>query len=87
MVLRIKKDVDLKELERFGFENQSSYNRGELWIRPIDESDLTGIAVNFEKKISFMFPYSREEFPPIENYINDLIKADLVEKVERRDKK
>lgn len=81
-MLKIKDNVDLKELERHGFENQGNYNRGELWTRPIDESDLTGIAVNFEKKINFIFPYSRETFPPIEKYIDDLIKADLVEKVE-----
>lgn len=79
---KLKDSVDIKELEKFGFKNQGNYNRGELWTRPIDDSDLTGIAINFEKKISFMFPYQREEFPPIENYINDLIKADLLEKVD-----
>ncbi|MCI8670936.1 MAG: hypothetical protein HFI36_02720 [Bacilli bacterium] len=80
--LKIKDNVDLKELEKFGFKNESNYNRGELYTRPINESDLTGIAINFERKISFMFPYSREEFPPIENYINDLIKVDIVEVVD-----
>ena len=81
-MLKIKDNVDLKELEKYGFKNESNYNRGELYTRLINDNELKGIAINFERKITFMFPYSKKTFPRIEKYINDLIQAGLVEKVE-----
>lgn len=81
-MLKIKDNADLKELEKYGFEYKGNYNRGDFYVRAIDDEDLKGITVNFEGKITFMSPYSREKFPPIEPYIQDLIQAGLVEKID-----
>lgn len=73
-MLKIKDDVDLKELEKFEYEDfgncyKKYYNGAEIFI-------------NKEKrKITRLHPFSlREEV----NYdeVHDLIQADLVEKVE-----
>jgi len=89
-MLKIKDEVDLKELEKFGFEYYGNYNRGDCWRRENiifkknGKDFINGITIseNFNKEISYLYPYAVFEYPPIENYIIDLIKADLVEKVE-----
>ena len=72
-MLRIKKDVDLKELERFGFKK---YRHG-YYKKDLDEIE---IFVDIEQRIierAYLF-----HFTPINNdEIQDLIQAGLVEKV------
>lgn len=83
-MLKIKDSVDLKELEKFGFKYRGNYNRGDCWERE-DNNPGDGIIIQGEwanYKISYLHPYKKIEYPPIQNYIQDLIKADMVEKVE-----
>lgn len=82
-MLKIKDNVDLKELKKYGYKNKGNYNRGDYWAKEISElKEIGGISVNFERNISFQFPYMHIEYPDIEDYIQDLIKTDLVEKVD-----
>ena len=76
-MLKIKDDVDLKELEKFGFEDLG------VCYKYYGNSDILGfISINKgTREIKRIHPYSlREEANEDEVY--DLIKADLVEKVE-----
>lgn len=79
---KIKDDVDLKELEKFGYKNRGNYSRGDCYEKNISElGAFGGIMINFERKINFQFPFMSMKYPDIEDYIQDLIKSDLVEKV------
>ena len=79
-MLRIKKEIDLKELEKFGFikyksiivENRESKYSATLWVN-IESKEISAdypVYYNFEDEESYL------------NTLYDLIKADLVEKVE-----
>ena len=84
-MLKIRNDIDLKELEKYGFEYHGNYNRGDNWIRKVDDEVIRGIMIIGDwdnRKICFEFPYMNIKYPPLENYIQDLIKDGLVEKVE-----
>lgn len=77
-MLKIKDSVDLKELEKFGFENS---NKAYLLIRGgeilcVDKQDRS-IFIQCEN----MWNIAEDSF----GLIYDLIKADLVEKVENED--
>lgn len=74
-MLKIKDDIDLKELEKFGLEDYK-YRYG----RDIDEQWLIIIDKKTRqiKNWNYLYgSYKRE----IERYITDLIQAGLVEKV------
>lgn len=82
-MLKIKDDVDLKELEKFGF-----YKSGGVYQKNLEFYDLTdwitGIDMGIyividDKKIRF-FAHDEKETTKLD-VIYDLIKADLVEKV------
>ena len=84
-MLKIKDDVDLKELEKFGFKYTGNYNRGDCWEREmyitVNGVRLDGIIVTFSREISFLAPYRTDiKYPDIEIFIRDLIQAGLVEK-------
>lgn len=80
MALRIKDSVDLKELEKFGFEEHYTtytrdYNNGYLTM--VDKE--TGEILKVDYGCSFL----RNKYYKNSTYkIDDLIKADLVVKVE-----
>ena len=83
-MLKIKDNVNLKQLENFGFEYKGNYNRGDVWVRKIDDKLIRGISIKGDwdnRIIEFEFPYMDIEYPNLEYYIQDLIEAGLVEKV------
>ena len=49
MLLKIRDDVDLKELEKFGYKYTGNYNRGDQWEKEIniivDGKNLGGILI------------------------------------------
>ena len=55
-MLKIKDNVDLKELEKFGFEYYGNYNRGDCWRRENiifkknGKDFINGITINLIKK-------------------------------------
>lgn len=77
--LKIKDSVDLKELEKFGFEKVSIF---EAYIYQ-NEFSLNRIEIRESKgrKIS-LFKEPIESADKLLNIIYDLIKADIVEKVD-----
>lgn len=87
-MLKIKDDVDLKELEKFDYELQEDW-----WNRPtkIDGSEGEYIynkhvapytSIEIEIKTRKITEQQEDRFRNVEEkYIDDLIKADLVEKV------
>lgn len=84
-MLKIKDDVDLKELEKFGYKYTGNYNRGDQWKKEInivvDGKNLGGILIQECRNIDFKFPYIQNiVYPDIEPYIQDLILLGLVEK-------
>ena len=85
-MLKIRDNVDLKELEKYGFEFDTSSG---FYERKIDNKWYNIICVDKDREIFEMTAeigywdttFSDEEWFDIKN-IDDLIKADLVEKVE-----
>ena len=84
-MLKIKDDVDLKELEKFGFE----YDGDNDWYfyygftGTNDQSEIRHYVYISNRIISTGFDVYVDPFQ-IHNKIYDLIKADLVEKVEEK---
>lgn len=93
-MLKIKDNVDLKELEKFGFENTLN----DIWIKYTNNSDekyRTGVLINpTNKEIQNQIVHYTDNNEELENikddYIDltseldtlyDLIQANLVEKV------
>ena len=77
MALRIKKDIDLKELEKFGFRKHYRYNgykNNIYWI--LEKDKIIRISMNEETENMLLKDNA------IGSCIYDLIKADMVEKVE-----
>ena len=74
-MLKIKDGIDLKELEKFDFEkiDENWYQIGSGW-----EAHIT---VRTDRKINFGGEWWDEDFD-LMDLIYDLIKADMVEKVE-----
>lgn len=88
-MLKIKDNVDLKELEKFGYEvyedwwNRGYYEKGDIkgkyiYYKPVDLYKSIEIEIDTRKIFESYDDMYREVE---EKYINDLIKADLVEKV------
>ena len=88
-MLKIKDNVDLKELEKFGYKYTGNYNRGDQWEKEIniivDGKNLGGILIQEWRTIDFKFPYIQNIiYPDIEPYIQDLISANLVKRSRNR---
>lgn len=85
-MLKIKDNVDLKELKKFGFERADTVD-----IYSRDISDLIRIVILSNKTILLndifneFYGKTKEEQALIKEYIEDLIKADLVEKIDNND--
>lgn len=80
-MLKIKDNVDLKELEKFGFELDQSLDNGEYYWR----NACLYIDNRIIKQMDMYNPFSEVDYEFDIYYVNilyDLIKADLVEKVE-----
>lgn len=85
-MLKIKDGIKLRELQKFGYKYVGNYNRGDQWLKSIDiivdGKNLGGILIQEWGEISYRFPYIKDiKYPDIELYIQDLIKANMVEKV------
>ena len=83
---KLKSDVKLNVLAKFGYKYVGNYNRGDKWLKEIniivDDKSLGGIEVQEWGEISFQFPYIKNiKYPDIEPYIQDLIQAKLVEEI------
>lgn len=77
-MLKIKDDVDLKELEKYGF----SYSSGEDWHRYFDNISLS---LGDEREITIDLndeDYCETEIVEMINLLYDLIKDGLVEKID-----
>ena len=83
-MLKIKDNVDLKELKKFGFELRHYHWANNIYERPLMYPDYSkqSLYVDFnnreidEEEVNFSVIDAKEE------HIQDLIKADLVEKVD-----
>ena len=83
MVLRIKQDIDLKELEKFGFEKKRKYYRFENIAVEIDTKFFVIQAINLDQYGGFKTINGKNSsMIHINSKIFDLIEAGLVEKVE-----
>jgi uncharacterized protein YdaL len=82
-MLKIKDNVDLKELEKFGFEKMRYVNslikRVEHNIQEIYITDEVDYFIDIDTK-EIQIRTSECDLP-LDNTIYDLIKADLVEKI------
>ena len=94
-MLKIKDDVDLKELEKFGFKPKYDEDTGEICAyQKKCEKDVGGLLISITETTSLIRIYKAFKKEGTEWRINryndyfdidtlyDLIKADLVEKVE-----
>jgi hypothetical protein len=81
-MLKIKNDVDLKELEKFGFEFYEEYNEWFYYgfTKPSDTSEIRINIRNDNRNIHPSFDFNVNP-DSIYDKIYDLIKADLVEKI------
>lgn len=88
MALRIKSDVDLKELEKYGFVDDKIYGRKvkvkkmmtkEKWNAEIVEIDLITGQLQIFVDDEYYETYTNSDTL---DFIYDLIKADLIEKVD-----
>lgn len=91
MALRIKDNIDLKELEKFGFERVDSYTFY-FWKLLVGGNAVVGVykksGIGCDRRIFLdYYPISvtneqySEAFKEYENILFDLIQAGLVEKV------
>lgn len=91
-MLRIKKDVDLKELEKYGFElvKQSGtyygFELSDFYKLEIKDEDLDEIedkiTFNAHRRKLFVDCLFKEVSDKTLDILYDLIKSDLIEKVE-----
>jgi hypothetical protein len=80
-MLKIKDDLDLKELERFGFRYIICYNGEELLFKSkYKEKDVIEVKVDIKTRIIELAPF-HDLFNTQEDTLYDLISAGLVEKV------
>ena len=95
-MLKIRDDVDLKELEKFGFVRDNKYISPKYIIRQINEDEFIQISIsepciniwdledkNYSREIWWQNKkgYGTRFEEKVEPYIQDLIQAGLVEKV------
>ena len=78
-MLKVKDNVDLKELENFGFKYNDYYGQYKICERNIDGATYIYINV-WNKKILFRQDKSLDK--ECLNALYDLIKADLIEKAD-----
>ena len=81
-MLKIKSDIDLKELEKYGFKRKFDENTGELWKYQCLHFQFVYVVIRTRElnlSISYLDNENEEEFY---NLIFDLIKDGLVEKME-----
>lgn len=76
-MLKIKDNVDLKELEKYGF----IFKCGMCWKPKKGTWEVIEVKIDLETKI-ISFPGLSDMFHTREDTLYDLIKADLVEKVD-----
>lgn len=82
-MLKIKDNVDLKELEKYGFEYEEEYDYGTYHYRNFEDIYVDteyGNNKDFQRKITI--GTANYEYNNFLDIIYDLIKDDLVEKVE-----
>ena len=84
-MLKIKSNVDLKELEKFGFEEQEYCYESDIH-KNFDDNFFKDEDITIDKKTRKIYMYIYEAYEDeLGNYcfdlLYDLIKADLVEKV------
>lgn len=78
-MLKIREDVDLKELEKYGFKE---YN--DCYSRDYNNDYLTRVSKDTREilKVDYEWSFLQNKYYKNSTYkIDDLIKADLVEKV------
>jgi hypothetical protein len=79
-MLKIKQNVDLKELEKYGFELTTRYKCNFYEKTSKENIELT-YYIDIEFRNITVATYDGDEVE-LDNTLYDLIKADLVEKVE-----
>jgi hypothetical protein len=87
-MLKIKDNVDLKDLEKFGFKPKYDEDTGELnrYIKVFENDNNFWIKIEVQRKhieieCGSWFDFDIELIQDIISFIYDLTKADLVEKV------
>lgn len=78
-MLKIKDNVDLKELEKFGYNDNQKWHDEFTLIKIDDDKEIHLILYS---KPKLRIPMEMYEENIIRCYIQDLIKADLVERVD-----
>lgn len=81
-MLKIRDDVDLKELERFGFEYEEEDGE-KYWCKYLSDNQHKLFIYKDDRKIrqgKFVLIFGYEEVKLEEKWIQDLIKANLVVK-------
>lgn len=84
-MLKIKDNVDLKELEKYGFKPRYNEYTGRLVSYIFLKEDESSICINVEAKEFWLHMKRKPE--QIFDVLYDLIKADLVEKIGDSDEK
>lgn len=80
-MLKIKDNIDLKELEKFGFEyNQIGYKKDNLWI--LKEDRILRLPTKGQSVKQLIIRLSNNN--KIDDTIYDLIKEGLIEKIEEK---
>lgn len=88
-MLKIKDEVDLKELEKFGFEKLEDDYRGHKysWKRELGDDCYYELYVNRENHLNIYIQLNNYEYVRIvgklQSKIYDLIQAGIVEKVDK----
>jgi hypothetical protein len=83
-MLKIKEEVDLKELERFGFVYETDEDE-EYWCKYLSDNEHKLFIYEDDRKIlqgKFQLIYGFAMVDLDEKWIQDIIQAGLVEKVE-----
>ena len=77
-MLKVKDSVDLKELEKYGFELSSMYGR-DAYNKFLIDGDILSVFIDNRKLYLDAWETSEEYLLYV---ADDLIKADLIEKVD-----
>ena len=77
-MLKIRDDIDLKELEKYGFELSSMYGR-DAYNKFLIDGDILSVFIDNRKLYLDAWETSEEYLLYV---ADDLIKADLIEKVD-----
>lgn len=76
-MLKIRDNIDLRELEKYGFKE---YNLTGKVHYEINYRNMNNIKINSDTRLIYFNQMSVHNFIP--NIIYDLIKADMVEKID-----